>query len=79
MNAMLSALAAVWIFLLAVPVLVLLVQVLAGWRAARPQATPGTPKPVPYGVLIPAHDEAGTIGATIAAVRGQLPPGGPAL
>ena len=75
MNALLSALAAVWIFLVAIPVLVLLVQVLAGWRA-RPLATRGPVKPPPYGVLIPAHDEAGTIQATIDAVRGQLPPQG---
>lgn len=74
MNALLSALAALWILLVAVPVLVLLAQVVAGWRA-RPQATRATVNPPRYGVLIPAHDEAGTIQATIDAVRAQLPKG----
>lgn len=64
-----------WVLMVAMPVLVLLVQVLAGWRWW-PRAPQGTPLRVPpYAVLMPAHDEAGTITPAIAAVRRQLPAG----
>ncbi len=73
MSALLSGAGAAWILLVAVLVLVLLVQVLAGWRG-RPRAPATSDQRLPsYTVLMPAHDEAGTIGPVIAAVRQQLP------
>lgn len=71
MSAVLLAVAGAWIVLVAVLVLVLLVEVVAGCSAVQSAAAA---QEVPdYTVLMPAHDEAGTIGATIAAVRAQLP------
>jgi cellulose synthase/poly-beta-1,6-N-acetylglucosamine synthase-like glycosyltransferase len=73
--AVLSAVGIAWISLVTLLVLVLLVQVLAGWRY-RPQAPVRRDAPLPsYAVLMPAHDEAGTIAAPVAAVLKQLAPG----
>jgi cellulose synthase/poly-beta-1,6-N-acetylglucosamine synthase-like glycosyltransferase len=72
-NAVLLALALAWILPVAVIVLVLLLEVLAGWKARGP-AQAGATTPASYAVLVPAHDEAGTIAATLAAVMQQLPP-----
>ncbi|GAB3775712.1 glycosyltransferase family 2 protein [Ramlibacter monticola] len=75
MSALVYAVGSVWISFVAVLVLALLVEVLAGWRA-RPPARRGDVQPPFYGVLMPAHNEAGTIRATILAVLRQLPPWG---
>jgi cellulose synthase/poly-beta-1,6-N-acetylglucosamine synthase-like glycosyltransferase len=73
MSTVLAVTGVIAIALVALLVAVLLVQVLAGAR--RLSAAGGAPQgPVPtYCVLMPAHDEAGTIGASIAAVLAQLP------
>jgi cellulose synthase/poly-beta-1,6-N-acetylglucosamine synthase-like glycosyltransferase len=64
-----------WVVLVAWLVLVLLAQVLAGWRARAPAPHAAGLRVPAYTVLMPAHDEAGTIGPVIAAVRQQLPEG----
>lgn len=75
MSGILFAVGSAWIFLVCLLVLALVVQVLAGWRY-RPQAPVARDTPLPsYAVLMPAHNEAGTMGAPIAAVMAQLPPG----
>lgn len=74
MSAVLLAAAAVWIVAIALLVAVLLVEVLAGCFALK--KTPPVDRVPPYVVLVPAHDEAGTIAATVATVRAQLPAGG---
>ena len=71
MTTLLLALAGAWVFVVALLVLVLLVEVLAGW-SGREESPPAGAVP-PYVVLIPAHDESGTIQGTIEAVRAQLP------
>jgi cellulose synthase/poly-beta-1,6-N-acetylglucosamine synthase-like glycosyltransferase len=76
LNALLFAVGSAWIFLVSLLVLLLVVQVLAGWRY-RPRAVAAGGAPLPsYVVLMPAHDEAGTIGGPIAAVLKQLPANG---
>ena len=63
--------------LLALPSAVLLAQVVMAWREARGprgQALPGPARP-PVAVLVPAHDEAGGIVATLASITRQLRPG----
>jgi cellulose synthase/poly-beta-1,6-N-acetylglucosamine synthase-like glycosyltransferase len=77
-NAVLVALALAWIVPVAVLVLVLLVEVVAGWKA-RPQAGGAGARPPSYVVLVPAHNEAGAMGATLAAVLEQLPAAGRVL
>lgn len=72
MSAVLFAVGAGWIFLVSLLVLLLVVQVLAGWRY-RPRAAQREAPLPSYAVLMPAHDEAGTIGGPIAAVLKQLP------
>jgi cellulose synthase/poly-beta-1,6-N-acetylglucosamine synthase-like glycosyltransferase len=73
MSALLLTVAGSCIVAVAVLVLVLLAEVLAGAGARdEPRAVESVP---PYVVLVPAHDEAGSIQATIAAVRAQLPAG----
>jgi cellulose synthase/poly-beta-1,6-N-acetylglucosamine synthase-like glycosyltransferase len=73
MSALLLTVAGSCIVAVAVLVLVLLAEVLAGAGARdEPRAVESVP---PYAVLVPAHDEAGSIHATIAAVRAQLPTG----
>ena len=61
---------------LALPVLVLVVQVASAWRVRRPATSSQTSRPAPSGsevtVLMPAHDEAEGIAASIASVRAQL-------
>ncbi|MET0544033.1 MAG: glycosyltransferase family 2 protein [Variovorax sp.] len=76
MNALVYAVGSVWISLVAVLVLALLVQVLAGWRARPPVSRGDDVQPPLYGVLMPAHNEAGTIRASIVAVLRQLRPWG---
>jgi cellulose synthase/poly-beta-1,6-N-acetylglucosamine synthase-like glycosyltransferase len=57
---------------LAVPALVQAVQCLLGSAAWRDRRLPATGRPLRLAVLIPAHDEAAGIGATIANVQPQL-------
>ncbi|UHC14887.1 glycosyltransferase family 2 protein [Methylobacterium currus] len=57
----------------AVPVLILTVQVLASLPALRP--APTAPRRPSLAVLVPAHDEAGQIAATVAALRPGLAAG----
>jgi cellulose synthase/poly-beta-1,6-N-acetylglucosamine synthase-like glycosyltransferase len=75
MTSVLGAVAAVWISLTAVLVLVLLVSVLAAWRRPAPRAA-GSTLIGSLCVLMPAHDEAGAIAATVFAVLRELPAGG---
>jgi len=63
--------------LLAVPTVVLLVQVLAAWPAGRARrrpaaATDGTTFRPRVAVLVPAHNEASGIAATLATIKPQL-------
>ncbi|MBS1190935.1 MAG: glycosyltransferase family protein [Rhodocyclaceae bacterium] len=69
--AFLTALAAA---LLAVPVLVLAVQVAAARPARPPGPPPGGRRPR-LAVLVPAHDEAAGIAATLDSIQAQLAPG----
>jgi cellulose synthase/poly-beta-1,6-N-acetylglucosamine synthase-like glycosyltransferase len=57
--------------LLAVPAMVLLVEVLAALATRAPRQCLAE-RPAPLVVLIPAHNEAGTIAATLASVRAEL-------
>lgn len=57
--------------LLALPVTVLCAEVLAALSARAPTARPNGAR-APVAVLIPAHNEAGNIAATIASIRGEL-------
>ncbi|MEJ5990289.1 glycosyltransferase family 2 protein [Ramlibacter sp. PS3R-8] len=76
MSAIFLAVGGAWILLVSLLVIALLVQVLAGWRY-RPPAPVRRDAALPsYAVLMPAHNEEGTIGAPIAAVLAQLAPGG---
>lgn len=70
MSAVLFAVGCLWIFIVSTLVLLLLVEVLAGYRF-RPACPSGGLQP-PYVVLMPAHNEAGAITATVAAVLKQL-------
>lgn len=70
MSALLFAVGAGWIFLASLLVLLLVVQVLAGWRYRPPADRRGAPPS--YVVLMPAHNEEGTIGGPVAAVLKQL-------
>ncbi len=56
------------------PVLLLLVQVLMACLPARAQPMGNTARPQ-VAVLVPAHDEASIIGATLASIAPQLRPG----
>ncbi|MCD6078523.1 MAG: hypothetical protein K0R89_2461, partial [Ramlibacter sp.] len=60
MSAFFLALGSAWIFLVFLLVLVLVVQVLAGWRQRPSAATPRSGPLPSYVVLMPAHNEAGT-------------------
>ena len=72
-----SALVAVLIglaaLLLAVPVLVFVLEVAAAWLPGR-RGVGAVPRPA-LAVLVPAHDEAAGIAATLRALRSQLRPG----
>lgn len=57
----------------AVPVLVLAAQILASLPPVRPE--PVAPRRPSLAVLVPAHDEAGLIAATVTALRAGLRPG----
>jgi cellulose synthase/poly-beta-1,6-N-acetylglucosamine synthase-like glycosyltransferase len=59
--------------LLAVPVLVFVLEVAAAWLPAR-RGVGAVPRPS-LAVLVPAHDEAAGIAATLQALRAQLRPG----
>lgn len=59
---------------LLVPVLVVALQILVALPARRPRPAPEGPRPR-LAVLVPAHDEALGIAATVAAIRAQLAPG----
>lgn len=73
MSVLLLVVSGACIVAVALLVLVLLVEVVAGSGArGAPRFAEHVP---PYVVLMPAHDEAGTIQATIAAVRAELPAG----
>lgn len=74
MSAVLVTLGYAWIGVVALLVMVLLVEVVAGCRIEAPRDGAATRVVPSYVVLMPAHDEAGTIESTIAAVRPQLPP-----
>ncbi|MFX5714032.1 glycosyltransferase, partial [Acinetobacter baumannii] len=63
-----------FLVLLAIPVTVLLVQVLAA-RFARPRSTVLSPLRPRIAVLVPAHNEAGGIAEVIAGIRAQLAQG----
>ncbi|MEO6367214.1 MAG: glycosyltransferase family 2 protein [Steroidobacteraceae bacterium] len=71
--ATISTLLIAWTALLAIPVLVFVLEILAGWRLA-PAGRSTAPAP-PFAVLMPAHDEAAGIGLVITALRPQLRPG----
>lgn len=73
MSVLLLVVSGACIFAVALLVLVLLVEVVAG--AGARGASRAAEDVQPYVVLVPAHDEAGTIQATIVAVRAQLPAG----
>ena len=75
MSAFFLALGSAWIVLVALLVLVLVVQVLAGWRQRPSAATPRSGPLPSYVVLMPAHNEAGTITAPIQSLSKQLSPG----
>jgi cellulose synthase/poly-beta-1,6-N-acetylglucosamine synthase-like glycosyltransferase len=70
-SAVLVAVGWLWIFVVSTLVVLLLVEVLAGWRFRSAPPPSGLPPP-PYVVLMPAHNEAGAITATVEAVRKQL-------
>jgi hypothetical protein len=76
-TAVLSVLFAVLVglaaLLLAVPVLVFVLEVAAAWLPAR-RGLGAVPRPT-LAVLVPAHDEAAGIAATLQALRTQLRPG----
>lgn len=72
MSAVLVVLGGACIVLVALPALVLFVEVVAGWKPVAVRRAAAV-RPPPYVVLMPAHDEAGTIATTIAAVLEQLP------
>jgi len=75
MTALLFALAGLWVFVVLGLVLMLLVEVIAGFRL--PAAEPaGEDRSSSYAVLMPAHDEAGGIAATVGTVLKQLSPRG---
>jgi hypothetical protein len=59
------------LLVLAVPVLVLALQVIAAPRAGRERPLAAGARPA-LAVLVPAHDEAARIGATLASLRAQL-------
>jgi cellulose synthase/poly-beta-1,6-N-acetylglucosamine synthase-like glycosyltransferase len=67
--------AGAWILFVAALVFLLVVEVVAGSRRRRPSVAREPRVPV-YAVLMPAHDEARGIAATVAAVLRQLPPQG---
>lgn len=76
MSAFFFAIGAAWILVVTLLVLVFLAQVLAGWRY-RPPAPARRETPLPsYAVLMPAHNEAGTLAGPVGAVLKQLSPGG---
>lgn len=60
--------------LILVPVTVLLVQILMALPAYRPRPLPSGRRP-PVGILIPAHDEAAVIAATLGSIFPQLAEG----
>lgn len=68
--------AALCIFLVAAVVLVLFAESVAGFRPAAPPAEAATGSVPSFVVLMPAHDEEGTVGATVTQVLRQLPPHG---
>ena len=70
MNA-LSAILGLLASLIMVPVMVLLLQVLMALLACRPRPLPQNRRP-PVGILIPAHDEAVVIAATLGSILPQL-------
>lgn len=72
MSGVLTAVA--WLLALgvALPLTVLAMELIAGLLPSRRAAAPGTAASV--AVLIPAHEEAGGIGATLAALRDVAPP-----
>lgn len=72
MSAVLFAVGCLWIFIVSTLVLLLLVEVLAGYRFRPAPPLGGLPPPPPYVVLMPAHNEAGAIAATVEAVLKQL-------
>ncbi|MFL6664648.1 MAG: glycosyltransferase family 2 protein [Rhizobacter sp.] len=72
--ALLSAVATVLALLLAVPVAVLLMQVLLAWPPMRPRPPAEARRPR-LAVLVPAHDEAAGIAASLGTVTPQLAPG----
>lgn len=74
MTAVLVLVGYVLLFAVAALVGALLLEVVAGFRALRPRERPVTAPPR-YVVLMPAHDEQGTIHSTVEAVRRQLAPG----
>lgn len=71
--ALVAALVGLAALLLAVPVLVFVLEVAAAWLPAR-RGVGAVPRP-PLAVLVPAHDEAAGIAATLQALRAQLRPG----
>lgn len=76
MSAIFFVIGAALILAVTLLVLVFLTQVLAGWRY-RPAAPARRQTPLPsYAVLMPAHNEAGTLAGPIGAVLKQLSPGG---
>jgi cellulose synthase/poly-beta-1,6-N-acetylglucosamine synthase-like glycosyltransferase len=73
MNTVLLLGAGLCILLVATVVLVLLAESVAGFRPCAPAAD-GASGPAPsFVVLMPAHDEEGTVGATVTRVLRQLP------
>lgn len=71
MAPVLQALFVLCLLALAVPVCVLALQVIAAPRAVRPRDLPAGPRPK-VALLVPAHNEAAGIGATLASIRAQL-------
>lgn len=57
-----------------VPATAFFVECVAAWRANKPP--PSEPTPVPFTILIPAHDEAAILGQTLRALTAVLPPTG---
>lgn len=78
MTTVLLVIGGAWIFVVCVLVLLLLVQVLAGFRRGAAAAA-GEGRIPSFVVLVPAHDEAGGVGATVRTVRRQLPASGRVL